>query len=48
MFASLGSFSVFFFTCLALIVLGIVFEDKLIAIVEKHDAKKNRRKEKAK
>lgn len=45
MFASLESFSVFFFVSLALIVLGIAFEDKLIAIEKKHDAKKNKRKE---
>ncbi len=30
MFNSIETFSVFFFTCLALIILGIVFEEKLI------------------
>lgn len=40
MFANLESFSIFFFTCLALIVLAIAFEDKLIAIEKKHDRKK--------
>ena len=48
MFASLESFSVFFFTCLALVVLGIAFEDKLIAIEERYDAKKKQKKGKAK
>lgn len=35
MFASLESFSVFFFSCLVLIILGIVFEEKLINIEER-------------
>ena len=39
MFATLESFSIFFFTCLALIVLGIVFEEKLISIEKKIDKK---------
>lgn len=37
MFANLESFSIFFFTCLSLIVLAIVFEDKLIALEEKRE-----------
>ena len=39
MFATLESFSVFFFTCLTLIILGIIFEEKLIAIEKKVDKK---------
>lgn len=39
MFASLESFSLFFFVSLALIVLLIVYEDKIIALVEKHETK---------
>ncbi len=37
MFANLESFSIFFFTCLALVVLGIVFEERLIALEKKID-----------
>ena len=37
MFSSLESFSVFFFTCLILIILGIVFEEKLIEVERKFD-----------
>lgn len=48
MFASLESFSLFFFISLALIVLGIVFEDKLIALEEKRIEKKTQKKGKAK
>lgn len=44
MFASLESFSVFFFSCVALIVLAIIFEEKLTAIVEKFDKRKENRK----
>ena len=44
MFANLESFSIFFFACLALIVIAIAFEDKLIALEKKHDAKKSRAK----
>ena len=36
MFNSADSFAVFFFTCLALIILGIVFEDELIALETEH------------
>ena len=43
MFATLESFSIFFFIGLALIVLGVIFEEKLIAI-ENKIAKKVRRK----
>ena len=39
MFATLESFSIFFFTCLALIVLGIVFEEKLISLEKRIDKK---------
>ncbi len=39
MFATLESFSIFFFTCLALVVLGIIFEEKLVAIEKKIDKK---------
>ncbi len=42
MFNSADSFAVFFFTCLALIILGIVFEEKLIEIEVKLT---NKRKE---
>ena len=44
MFATLESFSIFFFTCLALIVLGIVFEEKLVALEKKIDRKISHRK----
>ena len=44
MFASLESFSVFFFTCLTLIILAIVFEDKLVALEERRIARSERRK----
>lgn len=44
MFANLESFSIFFFTCVALIVLAVAFEDKLIDLEKKHDAKKCRAK----
>ena len=43
MFANLESFSIFFFSCLALIVLAIVFEDKLIDL----EAKRLKRKDDA-
>ncbi len=39
MFATLESFSIFFFTCLSLIVLAIVFEDKLISLEAKREKK---------
>lgn len=39
MFATLESFSVFFFTSLALIILGIIFEDKFIALEKRIDKK---------
>ncbi len=39
MFATLESFSIFFFTCLALLVLAIVFEEKLIALEAKREKK---------
>lgn len=45
MFASLESFNLFFFPCLALIVLGVIFEDKLIAFEDKQRAKRNRKKD---
>lgn len=45
MFNSADSFAVFFFTCLALIILGIVFEDELIAL---EDRITNKRKERVK
>lgn len=38
MFTSINSFAAFFFTCLTLIILGIVFEEKLIALEKKFDA----------
>lgn len=37
MFASLESFSIFFFVSLALIVLAIIFEEKLIAVEKRID-----------
>ncbi len=39
MFASLESFSIFFFVSLALIVLAIIFEEKLIALEKRIDKK---------
>lgn len=45
MFNSADSFAVFFFTCLAFIILGIVFEDELIALEDKIS---NKRKERVK
>lgn len=39
MFANLESFSIFFFTCLSLIVLAILFEDKLVALEAKREKK---------
>ncbi len=47
MFSSLESFSIFFFVCLGLIVLGIIFEDKLIEI-EERVSKNGKSKQKAK
>ena len=47
MFATLESFSIFFFIGLALIILGVIFEEKLIA-VENKIAKNIRRKKYAK
>lgn len=44
MFETLDSFTLFYFVSVALIVLAIVFEDKLIALVEKHEAKKHAKK----
>lgn len=37
MFATLESFSIFFFACLSLIVLAIIFEDKLIYLEAKRE-----------
>lgn len=48
MFASLESFSLFFFIGVALISLAILFEDKLIALEEKRIEKKTQKKGKAK
>ena len=48
MFANLESFSIFFFTCLSLIVLAIVFEDKLIALEIKREKKKEAARKAAK
>lgn len=45
MFNRADSFAVFFFTCLALIILGIVFEDELTAL---EDRTINKRKERVK
>lgn len=44
MFASLESFSIFFFTVVALIVTAIFFEDKLIDLEERRMARKAARK----
>ena len=46
MFASPESFAAFFFTCMALVILGIVFEDKLIALEDKHTQRKSKHKNK--
>lgn len=48
MFNSIESFSVFFFTCLALIILGIVFEEKLIEIEDRLANKRKERKHREK
>lgn len=37
MFSSPDSFAAFFFTCLVLVILGIVFKEKLIALEKKFD-----------
>lgn len=47
MFASLESFSVFFFVCLGLIILAMVFEDKLIEFEERR-MKRGKNKQKTK
>lgn len=44
MFESLGSFSVFFFTCATLIALAVYYENKLVALVERFDAWREARK----
>lgn len=44
MFVNLESFSIFYFTCLVLVILGIVFEDQLIALEKKHTAKHAKKK----
>lgn len=44
MFVNLESFSIFYFTCLVLVILGIVFEDQLIALEKKHEAKHTKKK----
>ena len=37
MFSSLGSFSIFFFSCLTLIVLCIWYEDKIVEFIERRE-----------
>lgn len=44
MFESLASFSVFFFSVAALLLIGILFEDKFIALEDKYDKRKENRK----
>lgn len=44
MFATLESFSIFFFTGLALIILGVIFEEKLIAVENRIAAKLRKNK----
>ncbi len=44
MFANLESFSIFFFMSLAIIILAIAFEDKLVALEKKHLRKKAKRR----
>lgn len=45
MFETLSGFTAFYFSLAAIIILMLVFEDKLIALEEKHDRKrKNKRK----
>lgn len=48
MFESLGSFSIFFFSVASLLLAGILFEEKFLALEDKYDAwlekKRNSRK----
>lgn len=48
MFASIESFTLFFSISIAVIILLIVFEDKLTAIEKRYDAKKKQKRGKAK
>lgn len=48
MFETLGDFSAFYWSLAAFITLAFVFEDKLIAFEEKHDAQKAARRKAAK
>lgn len=40
MFESLASFSVFFFSVAALLLIGILFEEKFLALEDKYDKRK--------
>ena len=44
MFETLGSFSLFFWSVGGLLLLGIVFEEKFIALEDKLDAKRAKKK----
>lgn len=44
MFETLGSFSLFFWSVAGLLLLGIVFEEKFIALEDKLDAKREKKK----
>lgn len=44
MFETLASFSVFFFSGVALLLIGIIFEEKFLALEDKYDAWKENRK----
>lgn len=44
MFETLGSFSLFFWSVGGLLLLGIVFEEKFIALEDKIDAKRAKKK----
>ena len=44
MFESLSSFSIFFFSVASLLLIGILFEEKFIALEDKYDAWKENRK----
>ena len=48
MFETLGDFSVFYWSLAALITLVFIYEDKLIALEDKLDAKKAARRKSAK
>lgn len=48
MFASLSSFSIFFFSVASLLLIGILFEEKFLALEDKYDAYLERKKQQKK